>query len=1021
MTPQDIERVFGNTRLRMTTGEHVEVFREAAATGERRRYTKRFLATGDADFRQWTEREWRILARLIGHGVRSVPAVVQFDGGAVGGMRQVQTYDAGVTVDQWGTLLPVSRDHVVRRHVFEDCAHWWALAHHCLVALDEIHALELVHLDIKADNICIPYAPGDFDPLSPGAELHLDFERLALIDFAFSVITRERLASALPIGWQKDYDYQSPRLLRALEAGAAGDLALTQELDWRADLYSLAAMLRRYLPDEQWAREQGIRAGWTAGRYEEARALIYRLRDAHDRELPPLRPHRTLLDVTREQLAAPDLQAALARGWTLAHGEPTSPADSLATPMTRIAPPRVPLAGPVAPTVVTEVPAVFRPTRVRIIVPANTRIAEDAAPAPKRNGKRTAALVCGIAAAIAVAAPFVTSEEARRWATPSGERLAATTAAADSRRETANPPDAQPASPATVAPPADAAPAAVEPASAVASEAEVQNVASAAAEAPSEAVASPPEEHGLQSETPVAVAPAPPPPTAEAPPLVAEPKAAAPVPEPPRVVAAPKPTPSVKTESPTRSTRSGRSHAPSHVATHAQRRTTLASATPAPRGGRTTTVVQAPSRPQVAAIAHNTPATTPPAAVSTPSAPPPPAVAQQQPPAASAPAPVASAPPVVAPIETPPAPVAAPAPASVPAPAARSVASAPPPRTIARAAPQEPWRAALRDVLTALGVTEQRAAPIEDRSVPGPRGREPERTAPVQIAPAAPPVALARAETRPIEPPQVITAPLARVDPPLRAEPEPMPRVMAAPEYVPRRVSRDEMHDDLRYEGRRMLNEIVPRVAAQARNDVSGVLWLAAAAESTSQNRAVFESAQGRWSSEGTYIPGSSASVRARQFHGDARQALASGRTGEAADLALRAFAADPRDPEIAGFLAAMHLRMRPMQAETARQLALHALVLSGSGRVQRMEDWHTLAIASALTGRETDATRALFAELALTPNLDQSCRAALGAYNAFGERVRAPVQALLERVHAQGRDYTARSCTWPAYRLARQ
>jgi hypothetical protein len=26
-------------------------------------------------------------------------------------------------------------------HVFEDCAHWWALAHHCIAALDEIHAL----------------------------------------------------------------------------------------------------------------------------------------------------------------------------------------------------------------------------------------------------------------------------------------------------------------------------------------------------------------------------------------------------------------------------------------------------------------------------------------------------------------------------------------------------------------------------------------------------------------------------------------------------------------------------------------------------------------------------------------------------------------------------------------------------------------------------------------------------------------------------------------------------------------
>ena len=209
MMPEQIDRVFGRGRLKMATGEHVEVFREAVASGERRRYTKRFLATDDGDYGPWTEREWRILARLIGHGIRCVPDVVQFDGGALGGMRLVQTYDAGVTVDQWATLLPVTRNGAVRRHIFEDCAHWWALAHHCLAALNEIHALDLVHLDIKGDNICIPYGPADFDPDASGIRLFPAFGRLALIDFAFSLVSRESLATPLPIGWQKDYDYQS--------------------------------------------------------------------------------------------------------------------------------------------------------------------------------------------------------------------------------------------------------------------------------------------------------------------------------------------------------------------------------------------------------------------------------------------------------------------------------------------------------------------------------------------------------------------------------------------------------------------------------------------------------------------------------------------------------------------------------------------------------------------------------------------------------------------------------------------
>ena len=73
MSPEDIERVFGRDHLRITTGRHVEVFREGAGPGDRRWYTKRFLSTNDGDYREWTEREWRILARLVGHGICCVP------------------------------------------------------------------------------------------------------------------------------------------------------------------------------------------------------------------------------------------------------------------------------------------------------------------------------------------------------------------------------------------------------------------------------------------------------------------------------------------------------------------------------------------------------------------------------------------------------------------------------------------------------------------------------------------------------------------------------------------------------------------------------------------------------------------------------------------------------------------------------------------------------------------------------------------------------------------------------------
>jgi len=332
MTPADIDRVFGRGRVRMVTGEHVEVFREASLPGERRRYTKRFLATAAGDFREWTEREWRILARLVGHGVRAVPQVVQFDRGAAGRPALVQTYDAGVTVDHWATLLPLERDGVRLRNVFEDCAHWWALARHCLIALDSIHALQLVHLDLKADNVCVPIAPADFDPLGSERTLQPRFDDLALIDFAFSLVSGEPLESALPIARQAEYEYQSPRLLRALDAGRSGDLAPTRELDWRCDLFSLAAMLWRYLPEF----EDASLGGWTRGRHAKARALARRLVEAHDGELTPVRPHAELIALADDALAQRELAESLQRGFSLVVDSDIALAMS-PTPVTRIA------------------------------------------------------------------------------------------------------------------------------------------------------------------------------------------------------------------------------------------------------------------------------------------------------------------------------------------------------------------------------------------------------------------------------------------------------------------------------------------------------------------------------------------------------------------------------------------------------------------------------------------------------------------------------------------------------------
>ena len=214
-------------------------------------------------------------------------------------------------------------------------------------------------------------------------------------------------------------------------------------------------------------------------------------------------------------------------------------------------------------------------------------------------------------------------------------------------------------------------------------------------------------------------------------------------------------------------------------------------------------------------------------------------------------------------------------------------------------------------------------------------------------------------------------------------------------------------------QARRMLADVVPRVAAQAQPDVSRILGLAAIATHRSQQQAVVDAASAKWPSETAWTPATDIEpIHARQLHADARQAFASGRVSDAVNIGLRAFGANPRDPDIAAYLAFLHIKMNPLQPEMARQLALYAISVSGSRRSTRFGDWDMLAIASALTGRDTDATRAFFVEVALTSNLDRTCQTALSAYASFGERLRVPVRAMLNRIDSNGG--VSPYCEWP-------
>lgn len=161
----------------------------------------------------------------------------------------------------------------------------------------------------------------------------------------------------------------------------------------------------------------------------------------------------------------------------------------------------------------------------------------------------------------------------------------------------------------------------------------------------------------------------------------------------------------------------------------------------------------------------------------------------------------------------------------------------------------------------------------------------------------------------------------------------------------------------------------------------------------------------------------------ARQLHEMAWHAFwRAGNAREAHALQLKAFGANPFDAVIATSLAYLSLQQLPPQADMARQMALYSLSLqharSPGGRI---EDWTILAIASALSGRDRDARNAWFVSLALAPQPERQCRAAIDAYAKHGERVRSSIEAMLYRAYASGRAQRSALCEWPPFWMARQ
>ena len=222
--------------------------------------------------------------------------------------------------------------------------------------------------------------------------------------------------------------------------------------------------------------------------------------------------------------------------------------------------------------------------------------------------------------------------------------------------------------------------------------------------------------------------------------------------------------------------------------------------------------------------------------------------------------------------------------------------------------------------------------------------------------------------------------------------------------------------DDFRAQGRRILNEHVPRLARLAEPDVARVLRTAAGASLADQDRSVVGVARVAWRRDDSYLlTRPTAPTEARRLSERARTARALRRLDEALDLQLQAFGANPRDAEIAAELASLYLELSPPEPERARELALFALATRGAYLPSAWTGgWNALAAANAIGGRTADARNALFVTLAVSEDAEHACASALHAYANYGDRMRAPVEAMLYRAHTQGRDQVFPACAWP-------
>jgi serine/threonine protein kinase/TPR repeat protein len=242
------------------------------------------------DYRYWAERENFFLREFLKrqneftHVVQARHLISENEAA-----KQVLTRDAGITIADWLRVKPRYADTATLSHPFQRSDAFLRMLRACLIALQQIHGQRIVHCDIKEDNICIPFAPQPF--AGGGRPIHLEYQNLKLIDFAFAVAHSIPLTQILVINPDERVPYQSELLISALRADRrSGCPNAVQQLDYRVDLFSLG-----YMAEKISAAGLDCPPGSPARVLEDIGVLVQRLKAFDSAPAGPL-PHAGLIE-----------------------------------------------------------------------------------------------------------------------------------------------------------------------------------------------------------------------------------------------------------------------------------------------------------------------------------------------------------------------------------------------------------------------------------------------------------------------------------------------------------------------------------------------------------------------------------------------------------------------------------------------------------------------------------------------------------------------------------------------------